>query len=57
MVLHKGKCLHKEPVASYHNELELVNYIRQEIIGEVERWRGILSVKYTNYTYENNDSI
>lgn len=57
MVLHKGKCLHKEPVVSYHNELELVNYTRQEIIGEVERWRGILSVKYANYTYENNDSI
>ena len=57
MVLHKGKCLHKEPVVSYHNELETVNESTHIIIEEVERWQSILSVNYANYNLEKDNTL
>lgn len=54
MVLRKGKCLHENSPTPDSSKLEYTRYIRQEILDEVKRWQGILSVNYSNYNQENN---
>ena len=57
MVLHKSKYLHEELLVSYQKGLEYTVSTRQEIMEEVKRWEGILSVSYANYNLENNRAL
>lgn len=52
MVLHKGKCLHKNGDTPVPKELEQTRLNTKTIIEEVERWRVILSTNYANYRLE-----
>lgn len=57
MVLHKGKCLHKNGATPNTEMLEQGALNTKTIIEEVERWRVILSVNYANFRLESGNSI